>query len=546
MNRKGNSIWFIGMVGVGLAMAGLSSLVGAQEPARALRLSYIDGQVRLSQNGQVLAEQATANAPLLEGMNLTSADSGKAEIQFEDGSVARLAPDSSLTIQVLRGSGAAAKAEISVDSGLAYFEIQGGEQAGSIAVRFAGNLATVGGFTVFRVDMDNPPGQLAVFSGNLHLQNDAGTQPADLHGGENIALNGADPSQYNLSESVEANSWDAWNSDRDQALTAEVTNQTGIASNYSESGNPAWNDLDANGNWYNVPGQGYVWSPYEASDTSFDPYGNGSWMWTPGFGYIWVSGYPWGYLPFSCGRWSWYDNFGWGWMPGTGACRSWWSIGIYGGPNFGYLPGNYHRIVRPVLPHRPVGGGPIPVVSIRRPQIVAQAPLPRRDKETPVLIGGSALAAVRAHPDSGRADGVRVIYGTQSPRQEGGQHERPGYGNPAAEHGVNGQNNAQQGHGSTRPQWTPPGGSPGANAHSNNEPANHPGAGSSQSSGAVHPSNSGGSNSGGSHPSNSGGGNSGSGSHPGSGSGGNSGGGGGSHSGGGNSGSSNNNNGPHH
>ena len=63
---------------------------GSGQPARAVRLSYVDGQVKLAQGNQVLAEQAVANTPLFEGMQLTTADNGKAEIQFEDGSVARL------------------------------------------------------------------------------------------------------------------------------------------------------------------------------------------------------------------------------------------------------------------------------------------------------------------------------------------------------------------------------------------------------------------------------------------------------------------------
>ena len=101
-----------------------------------MRLSYVDGQVKLSQGGQVLAEQAVANTPLFEGMQLTTADSGKAEIQFEDGSVARLSPDSSLTLQVLHGAGTTGDAVLVLNSGLAYFEFQGGGQAGQMSVQF--------------------------------------------------------------------------------------------------------------------------------------------------------------------------------------------------------------------------------------------------------------------------------------------------------------------------------------------------------------------------------------------------------------------------
>src|ERR1700752_4154100 len=68
---------------------------GGGQPARAVRLSYVDGKVTLSQDNQVVTDQAVANTPLLEGMTLSTADDGRAEVQFEDGSVARLSPDSS-------------------------------------------------------------------------------------------------------------------------------------------------------------------------------------------------------------------------------------------------------------------------------------------------------------------------------------------------------------------------------------------------------------------------------------------------------------------
>ena len=38
-------------------------------------------------------------------MTLATGDDGRAEIQFEDGSVARISPDSSLTLSALRGQG---------------------------------------------------------------------------------------------------------------------------------------------------------------------------------------------------------------------------------------------------------------------------------------------------------------------------------------------------------------------------------------------------------------------------------------------------------
>ena len=39
-----------------------------------------------------------------------------------------------------------------------------------MSVQFGDSVATTSGFTVLRVTMDNPPGKLAVFSGNAHLR----------------------------------------------------------------------------------------------------------------------------------------------------------------------------------------------------------------------------------------------------------------------------------------------------------------------------------------------------------------------------------------
>ncbi len=443
MNLKRNRNLGTGLLAVALAVLCFEPALRAQDqgpgpgaPARAVRLSYVDGQVTLSQGGQVLAQQAVANAPLLEGMQLTTADSGKAEIQFEDGSVARLSPDSSLTLQVLQGAGTTGNAVLVLNSGLAYFEFQGGGQAGQMSVQFGGSQVTTSGFTVFRVGIDSPPGQVAVFSGNAHLESAGGNVAADLHGGESVALNAASPSNYQLAESIEPDSWDEWNSDRDQALTAEAASQTGATANLGEPQNPAWNDLDSSGNWYDVPGQGYVWSPYEAASAAFDPYGYGNWMWTPGYGYLWVSGYPWGYMPFQCGAWNYFDDFGWGWAPGLGGCSPWWGSGFYGGPNLGRVPNGYRPIPRPILPRRPINGRPVPLLAINRSPVLGGSPLPARNRNTPVTIGGKTVIALRPMPSQPvavhappMAGGYRPQPGHEAPQQPGapGTTNRPGY-----------------------------------------------------------------------------------------------------------------------
>ena len=410
MNRIGNRIGLVER-GLSSSLLGLAALAlgagllspaaradDAAQTARAVRLSSVDGQVRLSQGSQALADQAVANTPLFEGTGVATLEDGRAEIQLEDGSVARLSPNSALTLPVLRGQGTTGEAEITLLSGLGYFEIQGGGQAGTIRIRFGDSVVTASGFTVLRINLDNPPGELAVFSGNAHLER--GTAMAvDLHGGESVVLSAADPARYDLVDSIEPDSWDSWNSDRDQVLAGEASSKTGAAKGFSDSGNPAWNDLDANGSWYSVPGQGNIWSPYAASSPGFDPYGSGYWMWTPRFGYMWVSGYSWGYLPYQCGYWNYYDSFGWGWMPGMGGCMPWWGSG-YVGPNIGIGYGGY----RPPIPPHPRPRPPIahgtraeayPLVAVTRHPVAPAGTLPLRDRAGSVVIAGQTVQAIR-------------------------------------------------------------------------------------------------------------------------------------------------------
>jgi len=433
----------LGMMGLafcGALFAGRAWADDAAPAARAVRLSSVDGQVQLSQGKQLLANPALVNTPLFEGSLLATGDDGRAEIQFEDGSVVRLSPNSSLTLSALRGQGSSAEADVALESGLAYFELQGAGLAGTISVKFADATVTGSGVTVLRVNLDNAPGELAVFSGNAHLERGSALS-LDLHGGESVALNGNDASRYNLTESIEPDSWDTWNSDRDEALSAEGAARTGATKGFGDAGNPAWSDLDANGSWYNVPDQGYIWSPTDAASAGFDPYGNGYWMWTPGYGYIWVSGYEWGYTPFECGTWNYYDAFGWGWAPGLNGCQPWWGGGGYG-VNVGVLPVRYHPPTRPTrpLPGPPGGGGgprkPFPLIPVNR-HGAGEGTLPARDRTSVVSIAGYTVQAM--HPISPRpqydhsaspVSGVRYSNGT-SVRGMGGSSGSGGPIRPA-------------------------------------------------------------------------------------------------------------------
>jgi hypothetical protein len=512
---------------------------------QAARLSSVDGQVRLTQDGQTLADPAVVNAPLFAGMQLTAGDDGRAEIQFVDGSVVRLSPNSALTLASLPAAGGS-DGEIVLDGGLGYFELQGASQAsasqagagqsgagqaGTMRVRFGDAVVTASGFTVLRINLDNPPGELAVFSGNAHLERGSAVM-LDLHGGESVTLNGVDPSRYNLAESIEPDSWDAWNADRDQAMNALNASRTKVSGAFADSANPAWGDLDANGSWYDVPETGYVWSPSEAASPGWEPFASGYWMWTPRFGYIWVSGNSWGYLPYQCGMWNFYDGFGWGWAPGMGACSPRWGSEGYG-VNVGVVPVGYRPLRRPLLDEqhpwgpRPRRGGPAPqehgLLPVHRAPLNGITDSPVRERNLPVTIAGHTVQAVRPLSPRQQYDHTGSGVGVHSRSEYGGDQARPG-GAPAQRSGAN--TTFVYGGGARPPSAQNP---PPAGARPNAAPSSRPPAGGSGSSashsggsaGASH-SNSG---SGGSAGHSSGGGSSSGGSH----SGGGSSGGGGSH-----------------
>lgn len=474
------------------------------QAGRAVRLSDVEGQVTISLDGQPLADHALANTPLFEGTQIVTGDDGRAEVQFENGTVARIPPSSSMTLTVLKPG----DTEIDMSSGEGYFELEGDNPDHPMRVRFGSNVVTVTGFTVLRIQLDQGPGNLAVFSGNAHLEA-ADNTAIDIHGGESVDLG-----QYNIADSIEPDSWDAWNADRDQALTSAEANTTAATSSMPDSSNPAWSDLNQSGTWYNSP-DGYVWSPYEASNPGWDPYGNGSWMDEPNYGYTWISAEPWGYMPYQCGAWNYYSTFGWGWAPGV--CSPWWGGGGLWGFNYGRYPSWYRPPFRPrggplprtgpLGPHNPIAGhpvGPAPIITVHRSLPLGGPALPPRDRGTPVMIGGSIAQPL--HPSPVHQSFARLA---NPPRYTPESHftnssrpvftpSRPAYNRPPA-------STYQPGN---HPYYIPYNQQPGAHPGVTQRPSYsyHPPSGG----GSSHPSSSGGasrpSGGGGGHPSGGGGG----------------------------------------
>src|SRR6266481_5209083 len=95
---------------------------GHDSQARIVRISYVEGEVRLD-NGHGY-ESATMNVPLTERNWLQKGSDGWAEVQLEDGSLIRLAPNTVIAFtQLARASSGGALTTVDLDQGEAEFKI---------------------------------------------------------------------------------------------------------------------------------------------------------------------------------------------------------------------------------------------------------------------------------------------------------------------------------------------------------------------------------------------------------------------------------------
>ena len=326
---------------------------------RAVRLSDVEGKVQVFSGSEEAFDQAQQNMPVMEGMRLATGTDGRAEIQFEDGSVARITPNSSITLtQLHRNADGSTVTAIDVNSGLTYYELNG--RAGEYSVRFGPNTITPTDSSIFRVNLDQNP-EIAVTHGTVHVS-DGQNLALDVHTNQSVQFDGQNTGQYDVVQSVNADSWDQWNSDRDQALATLEENATTARASSGNPDDPAWNDLDYYGDWYDVPGYGQGWAP-SGVGAGWDPFGVGSWGYYSGVGYSWISGYSWGWWPYHCGAWDYFNTYGWMWFPGN--C-GWGSIGAgwYPYATVWRTPPGYKLPIRPASP----GHGLPPHGHLPRPQ----------------------------------------------------------------------------------------------------------------------------------------------------------------------------------
>ncbi|HEY6348687.1 MAG TPA: DUF6600 domain-containing protein [Candidatus Angelobacter sp.] len=308
--------FFLFLLFLVLAMLLVPFVNGDDDPGshvRIVRLSYVEGQVQIAHQQASGFENATMNMPLVQGDQVRTGDDGWVEIQLENSSIIRLAPESQITLSVLtRFPSGATATEVDMDAGEGEFAAAAGNDDGPFRVNVHRRSISLKRSSRFRVTtVNSDPLEVAVWRGEVIISNPDDAQEVSLRKGEIFTIDPQDFGHYDLENNAQADDLDKWSGERDQYLSAYASN----SNNYTQSPYQyGLSDLSYYGQYSNVVGCGYCWQPYGVS-ADWDPYANGYWMSSP-WGPTWVSAYPWGWMPYRFGQWVFLPGFGWRWRPG--------------------------------------------------------------------------------------------------------------------------------------------------------------------------------------------------------------------------------------
>ena len=300
--RKLTMIWTAVLILAALGFAGAANAqVNSEQPGVA-RISLIHGDVTMQRGDSGDTSAVELNTPLGPGDKVFTGRGSRAEIQLDWADVLRLDENASANIATLEGN----RIQVQISQGLGFFSILRGSEA-NVEIDTPNVAITPHGEGRYRIEV-TPSGDtlVTVRDGQADVSTPDGSTP--LRKDDLITVRGSgNDAQFQIARAPGSDEFDRWSADRDQTITnaesSRRTNQyyTGAA------------DMDAYGQWEQVPDYGYVWSPREA--VGWAPYRHGRWIWQAYWGWTWLADEPWGWAPYHYGRWFTYND-SWVWWPG--------------------------------------------------------------------------------------------------------------------------------------------------------------------------------------------------------------------------------------
>ena len=355
--------------------------------ARIIRLSLVQGDVRFARetHGDALAdsnatwETAALNLPIRQGYVL-STDNGRAEVEFENGTLAFLKENSVLEFYDLSVKDESRTTRLVLRQGSASFYVNpaGGEYFS----------VTGGDFTVeadsrcsFRLDNFDDGSTVENFKGHLSVLHNKNSKRLDK--GQSLSMKAGDDSSLGVGQVAPEDGFDHWVSGRIESNSTA----TSAAMQYTGSSYyvPGFADLYSYGAFSNCGGYGYGWRPFGVG-LGWSPFTNGQWFMDASFGPTWISFQPWGWAPFHYGGWL-FDA----------SCGGWFYSPPYGyGYGYGYPGGvSGRRPPRGVHPPHPIYH-PVTAVFVRQAGkigIVPMHPLDAKGK-TPLNLEHGVFSGV--------------------------------------------------------------------------------------------------------------------------------------------------------
>jgi hypothetical protein len=318
--------------------------------ARIIRLSVVTGDVRLATktHGDPLADSradwstAQLNQPIREGYVLAT-NNGRAEVEFENGTLAFLKENTVLEFYDLSLKDGALITRLVLRQGSAAFHVNPVEgdyfsvTGGDFSVE-AGSRAT------FRLDNFDDGTTVEQIVGHVNvLHQDETTR---LEKGQSLSMKAGDLTSVSIGRVPELDEFDRWVSgqvdtvSKANAATMQYTNSPSYAAGFGS--------LYSYGSWFNCGAYGYGWRPFGVG-YGWSPFSDGQWIWDPAFGWTWDSFQPWGWAPYHYGGWL-FDSGCGGWFYSPPLLLGYYP-GVYPGVPVGRVPPRV-RAPRPV--YRPV------------------------------------------------------------------------------------------------------------------------------------------------------------------------------------------------
>ncbi len=306
----------------------------AKEMPNAARIQRVDGDVALSNAQDTAAENAsseqwiaaTANQPFSVGDRIYTRENSRASLAFTGRNFARLNPNTSLDVLALDPR----RTQLALRDGSAVFDVGYLDRGDLFEVATPYGAVDFEQPGLYNVGIDNGQVLVSVLSGLAQVVGLGGS--GQISKGEMLTLIGQTAADVVLSQldgrdagylvdDYYGYQYPQYYDGRYRDYNVYLNDpyyfdpyRRNASYQYVNSYVPGLYDLDYYGDWQNVSGYGYAWSP--RVDSGWAPYQAGYWMTDYPYGPTWVSAEPWGYAPYHYGRWAFVNNR-WYWVPDT-------------------------------------------------------------------------------------------------------------------------------------------------------------------------------------------------------------------------------------